>query len=417
MFVPTTQIEHPGWQSHAFLQLPIKKALKPPKKSTRPQDDLLSCLPGEDTSLSIDRLLSQLDFNKALQQKNLLDGSDPFLLASQAQTPKGGDLSLGGSSALDSLRNPPPICFTDLKPLHRLVTLPEVTGFLQLASPANFEQSSTQEVATVGFPDRLTIQNIIDRYGRNGENLITEDTFVAGVDEQGKAVVSDFSKIAHRLIAGVTGSGKTNFINAIIYQFLYAQPDRMINLADFQAGMHYQLLVDYQRGIQLITQLDDFANLLETLWQEHDNRRMQMGELRVRSLKDLKQKHNISHPRRLLIIDEAFYIQNASREIKPNIEKYLSALMAQARVTGIHIVYCSQRPTPDVIPKSISDNMDERVLFRVQSGSSVQLLDSDRAAHLPVDPPGRAIYRGADTSLKLIATPFVPDDIWEQPIR
>ena len=70
-----------------------------------------------------------------------------------------------------------------------------------------------------------------------------------------------------------------------------------------------------------------------------------------------------------------------------------------------------------MIPRAISDNIDERVLFRVQSGASVQLLDSDKASRLPVDPPGRAIYRGSDASLKLIATPCVPDDIWEQPIR
>jgi hypothetical protein len=47
----------------------------------------------------------------------------------------------------------------------------------------------------------------------------------------------------------------------------------------------------------------------------------------------------------------------------------------------------------------------------------LQLLDADIAANLPVDPRGRAIYRGSDTSRKLIATPFVPDDIWAHPIR
>ncbi|MEG4230436.1 hypothetical protein QUA35_30215 [Microcoleus sp. N9_B2] len=88
-------------------------------------------------------------------------------------------------------------------------------------------------------------------------------------------------------------------------------------------------------------------------------------------------------------------------------------LAAQARVTGIHIIYCSQRPTPEVIPSQISDNMDERLIFRVQPAASQRLLDDDRAASLPVEPRGRAVYRGSEPELTIVATPFVPDEIWE----
>ena len=44
------------------------------------------------------------------------------------------------------------------------------------------------------------------------------------------------------------------------------------------------------------------------------------------------------------------------------------------------------------------------------------LLDDDLAASLPMEPKGRAVYRGIEQELKIIATPFVPDDIWEHPI-
>ena len=411
-----THTQHPAWQSQSFLQRPIKQALKSPKKLNSQDALLAASLPGEDNSLDLDKLLSRIDFNQSIQQ-SLSGSSPPNLLGSSANhtVPHDGDVVLGGrASALSNIpKNPTPICFTDLKPLHRLVTLQEFSGFLQLAAPVAVQHNSSQTGTMTGLPDRLTIQQVIQQYG----HLITEDTFVAGVDEQGEPVISDFSKIAHRLIAGVPGSGKTNFINAIIYQFLYANPNRTIDLADFQAGMHYQLIADHHTGIRMVTQLSDFAHLLGELWQEHESKREQMRDHRVRSLKDLQQQYGITHPRRLLIIDEAFYIQHADRETKGIIDRHLNALAALGRITDTHIVYCSQRPTTEVIPKSISDNMDERIVFRVQSGASLQLLDADIAANLPVDPRGRAIYRGSDTSLKLIATPFVPDDIWAHPIR
>jgi hypothetical protein len=57
--------------------------------------------------------------------------------------------------------------------------------------------------------------------------------------------------------------------------------------------------------------------------------------------------------------------------------------------------------------------MDERLIFRVQPAASQRLLDDDIAASLPVEPRGRGVYRGLEAELKIVTTPLVPDEIWE----
>jgi hypothetical protein len=52
------------------------------------------------------------------------------------------------------------------------------------------------------------------------------------------------------------------------------------------------------------------------------------------------------------------------------------------------------------------------VIFRVFSSASQLLLDDDAAAELPIEPKGRAIYRGLEPQLKIVAAPYVPKSVW-----
>lgn len=386
----SSAIEWEGWQKNNS-QMSIVNAIQPEKKG-----------------------LGKFGNSVSLPDKpSLYHQSQPPLIGgiNSEQNPNLPQLynAVSDGSGLAKLSSTPsPSRMVDLKPLHRLATVQEISGFFRIAVPRSASDVSIEEEPNK-LPEKLTIEDVVREYSQ----LITEDTYIVGIDQKGKPCISDFSKIPHRIIAGVPGSGKTNFITSVIYQFLYANPERRIYIADFQAGMHYQLIVDQQPSLEMVTELDQCAHLLNELWKEHETRRELMRDKRVRSLTDLKQKHDIKKHRIVLIIDEAFYIQNAERKTRESIEKNLMGLAAQARVTGIHIIYCSQRPTPEVIPSQISDNMDERLIFRVQPAASQRLLDDDIAASLPVEPRGRAVYRGLEAELKIVSTPFVPDEIWE----
>lgn len=367
-----------SWQ-RAFTQLAIKDAIQPPRRGL----DIF-----DDGSLSFASLTRPQPVPEPQTTPSLGSGN-------------GSSLVTTGGSALTLFTQPnnaPRI--RDLKPLHSLTTAAELSPFCSVLVPA---------ASAAQLPNSFTLTEIISQH----DNLVTEDQYIVGLTPQGQLVTSSWSDIPHRIVAGITGTGKTNFLKSVIYQFLHANSNRQLHIADFQAGMHYQLIADLQPSLNLVTELEAFAELLGTLWAEHENRRNLMRENRVTSLDRLNTKLSEPKQRILLIIDEAFFILNAERKTRSEIDKHLTALAAQSRVSGIHIIYCSQRPTSDVIPRQISDNMDERVIFPVQSAASVMLLDDEAAANLPRKPKGRAIYRGLDPELQLVATPYVPDEVWE----
>ncbi|HZH38545.1 MAG TPA: FtsK/SpoIIIE domain-containing protein [Bacillales bacterium] len=392
----SSAIEWEGWQKNNS-QMSISQAIQPQKKG-------LAKFGGDSGSLP--------------EKPSFYHQSQPPLIggvnSEQNQNlPQLYNAVSDGSGLAKLSSTPPPSRIVDLKPLHRLATAQEISGFFRIAVPKvdtnTFLEGNTNQIPQE-FIEVFTIENVVKKYRQH----ITEDTYVVGITEDGKVCISDFSKIPHRIIAGETGSGKTNFISSVIYQFLYAHPSRQIYIVDFQAGLHYQFIVDQQPTVQMVTQNQDCAKLLQELWNEHEKRRQEMLTNRVRNLNDLKEKHGIIKDRILLIIDEAFYIKTAERDVKKTIETHLNNLAAQSRVTGIHIIYCSQTPTSDIIDSQTSNNMGEKVIFRINSSTdSNRLLGEATAASLPVEPKGRAIYKGLDGQPKLVVTPYVPDDIWE----
>ncbi|CAD0232196.1 conserved hypothetical protein [Planktothrix agardhii] len=392
----SSNIEWEGWHKNDS-QLLIKNAIQPQKKG-------LGKFGGNSGSLP-----DKPSFNHQ-NQPPLIGGIN----SEQNQNLPQLYNTVSDGSALAKLSSTPaPSRIVDLKPLHRLVTAQEISGFFRIGIPRSASDVSIEQTINQipqEFIEGFTIENVVNKYRQK----ITEDTYVVGIAEDGKVCISDFSKIPHRIIAGETGSGKTNFISSVIYQFLYANPSRQIYIVDFQAGLHYQFIVDQQPTVKMVTQNEDCAKLLNQLWNEHEKRRQEMLTKRVRNLTDLKEKHGIIKDRILLIIDEAFYIKTAERDVKKTIETHLNNLAAQSRVTGIHIIYCSQTPTSDIIDSQTSNNMGEKVIFRINSSTdSNRLLGETTAASLPVEPKGRAIYKGLDGQPKLVVTPYVPDDIWE----
>ena len=305
------------------------------------------------------------------------------------------------------------VTMQDLLPLRNLVTLDEVSSFLRIVIPetpiAGIAMAELANTTPNNFPNILTIDDVIRRFG----HLITEDTYVAGVDCNGNPCISDFDKLAHRLVGGMNGTGKTNYILSVVYQFLHADPEREVFMIDFQAGLHYEFTIKNRKNVEMVTTFEDCDKLLRAVLEKHSQRRQEMTDNRCRGRKELFEKTGIKQNRVLLIIDEAFYIKNADRDYKKSIEANLNTIAAQARVTGIHLLYSTQTPTSEIIDSQTLNNIGERVLLAIESASdSRRIIGTDEAYELPLVPKGRALFRGIDRLPIQIATPYVPDEVW-----
>lgn len=359
-----------GWEK------PIGKSLeKKFIKETVKSGGLLSSF--DDGSLTFPILPSNLgQFNSSQKTNHALPASNKSTLA-----PNSSDLVLGGNTSLSRIFEVQIPKVEHLKPLHHITTFQEVVGFFQVFSPGVSVQKNNFLA--------LSAKEIFAKY----RHLITNDAYIVGLDDNENPIISSWAKIPHRLIAGETGAGKTNFLNWIIFQFLYVNPRRKVYIADFK-GTDFLHLQKLGLNVKVIDEPEDAQDLVEEIYiDEYKMRQNLMKNHSVSSLQSLQQE-GVDIDRSLWVIDEAADIAEFSYKLRESVEKRLKEYARKGRTFGIHVLYCTQRPTTEVITKQVTDQCGEKTIFRVTPDASYRILDDAVAGNIPIDARGRAWLDG-----------------------
>lgn len=323
------------------------------------------------------------------------------------QNPPGGsDIVLRGSSALAKFSAPPPARFMDLKPLSKLVTAQEISGFFRVAVPKNLLNQEMKTNIPVAKAEDLfkyykgRLEQEPDKY---------RDKYIIGINDAGKPVISSWAETPHRLVAGVPGAGKTNFLNWVIFQFIYANPKGKIYIADF-AGVDFQFLVKrLKANVEIITTIEACQQLVEKLHTEEYQKRMNLLETHeVQNIQQLREEE-VEIERTLWIIDEAADIAHASYKLKEQIENRLSEYARKGRKCGFHVIYCTQRPSTGIITPQVLDCCDERMVFRVTETVSELIVETPQAGRISKEAIGRAFLKnvGGGDNNGFVNTPYI----------
>jgi S-DNA-T family DNA segregation ATPase FtsK/SpoIIIE len=195
-----------------------------------------------------------------------------------------------------------------------------------------------------------------------------------GLDEEGIPVLLRLpsADVAHVLIAGNTGSGKTVLARTMALSLAMHNPPRAVQLV---------LIDPKRRGFgrlsalphlltPLIARPDRAAEVLKRLAAEMERR-------------DLRGRNS---PRVVVLIDELAELMMAGgREI----ERPLTRLAQRGREAGIHLVACTQRPSAAVIGGLIKSNFPVRIVGSVASAEDAKI-----AAGLPRTGAERLLGKG-----------------------
>jgi S-DNA-T family DNA segregation ATPase FtsK/SpoIIIE len=177
-------------------------------------------------------------------------------------------------------------------------------------------------------------------------------TAVLGLDHDGAPLLLRFPSpnVAHVLVAGTTGSGKTALACTIVAS---------LALHNQQRALQMMLIDPKGRGLgpfaglphlvgQVITDVADAADRLGWLVAEMEQR-------------DAEQR---AEPRIVIVIDElADLVQVGGRPV----EQHLTRLTQRGREAGLHVVACTQKPAAVVIGSLIKSNFPVRLVGAVAS--------------------------------------------------
>lgn len=172
-------------------------------------------------------------------------------------------------------------------------------------------------------------------------------------------IYHDFSKYPHMIIAGTTGYGKTNLIQTILNQ-LEGETVTLLDLKNDKRDYPVASARNIREAAEMLGSVSSGFVIVD-----------EAAELLAPTFLTKKERRDYE------------YCQMVVSEI---------ARMGRSR--GISLIYCTQYPTSDVLPRQIKQNSEARIAFRtVTEVASRVALDEKGAEKLETGLLGRALYK------------------------
>ena len=251
-------------------------------------------------------------------------------------------------------------------------------------------------------PDKVVLEEVTGRVDRDAigarwrlrPSRAGSDALPAVLGVRGRrAVTADLvGDGPHALMAGTTGSGKSELLTSWLLQLaLGLPPSRLaLVLVDYKGGAAFGPLARLPHTAGVLTDLDPAATARALASLEAEVRRRERVLARA-GAKDVTAMSPAQAPPRLVVAVDEFAALAAQH---PDVLDCLVRVAAQGRSLGIHLVLATQRPAGAVSP-AIRANTTLRVCLRVlDAGDSRDVLGHDGAAALAPH-PGRVLVEGA----------------------
>ena len=231
---------------------------------------------------------------------------------------------------------------------------------------------------------------------------------IIGKDFNDKIVIEDLTQLPHLLIAGTTGTGKSNFLSTIIVDIIYKLKPSEVKL----------VLVDTRRTnfqrfntlphllVPVITESQKAIGVLAYLIQEMSNRYKLFENKKVDNIDSYNKISEEKLPRIITIIED-FY--DLMMDTGKEIEIYIQKLIQMCRASGINIIISTQRPSTNVITGVIKANIPSRIAFKVPSQTdSKTIIDVAGAEELLIY--GDILFsKVGECKIKRVQTPYISD--------
>ncbi len=237
-----------------------------------------------------------------------------------------------------------------------------------------------------------TPAQIADGWKRSERSTVA----VIGECERGPLVVDLAKDGPHGLVAGTTGSGKSELLQTLIASLAVAnRPDCLsFVLVDYKGGSAFKECAQLPHTVGMVTDLDGHLTerALASLGAELRRRETLLAKRGAKDIEAFWRSAGENRPElgRLLIVIDEFA---ALAEELPGFVDGLVDLARRGRSLGIHLVLATQRPS-GVVSAAIKTNANLRIAMRVtDAADSTDIIDSPLAARISKAVPGRGYVR------------------------
>ncbi|MEH7813651.1 FtsK/SpoIIIE domain-containing protein, partial [Bacillus toyonensis] len=242
------------------------------------------------------------------------------------------------------------------------------------------------------------------------KDLLKEHTWRVMVGKAlDKYVYHDFEKTPHMCVSGMTRFGKTVFLKNVMTSLILQQSQHVkFFIIDLKEGLEFS---PYKELSQVVEVAENPKQALEMLGR--------VREKMVKQIEMMKKSYftNIIdtsiRERCFIIVDEGANLcptqglPKKQRDVLFLCQEMLSEIARIGGGLGFRLIFCTQYPTSDTLPRQIKQNADAKIGFRLPTAVASQVaLDEPGLEDLP-SLPGRALFKTDRT--EEIQVPFLKD--------
>lgn len=256
-------------------------------------------------------------------------------------------------------------------------SIPESVTFLEMYGVERVEELRIQE----RWAKNETYKSLAVPLGLRGK----EDVVYLNLHEKAHG--------PHGLVAGTTGSGKSEIIQSYILSLAvnFHPHEVAFLLIDYKGGGMANLFSHLPHLLGTITNLDGAQSMraLASIKAELQKRQRLFGEYNVNHINQYQKLYKLGEVREPM--PHLFLISDEFAELKSEQPEFMKELVSTARIgrsLGIHLILATQKPS-GVVDDQIWSNSKFKLALKVQNASdSMEMLKTPDAADIVL--PGRA---------------------------
>ena len=216
----------------------------------------------------------------------------------------------------------------------------------------------------------------------------------------------------HGLVAGSTGSGKSELLISLIAGMAITYHPAVLNfvLVDYKGGGAFKEFIDLPHCVDIITNLaaDGVTRMFTAIQAEMRRRQALNAETGTKNIVEYRQKGlhltNQPYPFLFIIIDEFAEMIADRAEYKSELE----SITRVGRAQGVSLILAAQRPTG--VSDQMRSNIKYRISLRVETpAESREMLRRADAAFLPAGIPGRGYLQVGNEEIELMQVAYTGD--------
>jgi S-DNA-T family DNA segregation ATPase FtsK/SpoIIIE len=202
--------------------------------------------------------------------------------------------------------------------------------------------------------------------------------FPIGIDVEGAPVVADFAdpNTCHALVAGSTGSGKSEWLKAMVASMLLRSSTKQVQIALIDPKVLTFAGVEGSPYLwrPVATTLAEALAILRDAVKEMDERYHALAREGFVNLGERVKAGKTDLPFLVLIFDEFADLILAGRDDKKEFEALVARIAGKGRAAGIHLVLATQRPDRAVVTGLIKSNLPLKVCLKVANTVNAQIV-------------------------------------------